>query len=146
MARIKMHIPKAKLPFYPPCEVKCRLQNGVSTVRDCSSFTVFREDISRIALTFLGFASIPLWDTMNPRNFPKETPKAHMDGFNFMLYYLSVLKVSLRLSRWSSSSLLFTSISSTYTSTFLPICLLNIWFTNLWYVAPAFFRPKGITL
>ena len=32
MARIKMHIPKAKLPFYPPCEVKCRLQNRVSTL------------------------------------------------------------------------------------------------------------------
>ena len=32
MARIKMHIPKAKLPFYPPCEVKCRLQNGVLTL------------------------------------------------------------------------------------------------------------------
>ena len=31
MARIKMHIPKAKLPFYPPYEVKYRLQNGVST-------------------------------------------------------------------------------------------------------------------
>ena len=31
MARIKMHIPKAQLPFYPPCEVKCRLQNWVST-------------------------------------------------------------------------------------------------------------------
>ena len=31
MARIKIHITKAKLPFYPPCEVKCRLQNGVST-------------------------------------------------------------------------------------------------------------------
>ena len=31
MARIKKHIPKAKLPFYSPCEVKCRLQNGVST-------------------------------------------------------------------------------------------------------------------
>ena len=30
MARIEMHISKAKLPFYPPCEVKCRLQNGVS--------------------------------------------------------------------------------------------------------------------
>ena len=26
-----MHIPKAKLLFYPPCEVKCRLQNGVLT-------------------------------------------------------------------------------------------------------------------
>ena len=32
MARIKMHIPKAKLPYYPPCEVKCRLQNGMSTI------------------------------------------------------------------------------------------------------------------
>ena len=32
MARIKMHIPKAKLPFYPPYEVKYRLQNGVSTL------------------------------------------------------------------------------------------------------------------
>ena len=31
MARIKKHIPKAKLPFYSPCEVKCRLQNGMST-------------------------------------------------------------------------------------------------------------------
>ena len=27
-----MHISKVKLPFYPPCEIKCRLQNGVSTV------------------------------------------------------------------------------------------------------------------
>ena len=26
-----MHISKVELPFYPPCEVKCGLQNGVST-------------------------------------------------------------------------------------------------------------------
>ena len=31
MTRIKMHISKVKLPFYPPCEVKCGLQNGVLT-------------------------------------------------------------------------------------------------------------------
>jgi len=31
VATIKMPIFKVKLPFYPPCEVKCRLQNGVST-------------------------------------------------------------------------------------------------------------------
>ena len=95
-------------------------------VRDCTSLTIFGEDISRIALTFSGFASIPLCDTMNPRNFPEETPNAHLDRFNFMLYYMSVLNVSLRLSKWSSFSLLLTSISSTYTSTFFPICLLNI--------------------
>ena len=32
MTRIKIHISNVKLPFYPPCEVKCRLQNRVSTV------------------------------------------------------------------------------------------------------------------
>ena len=31
MTRIKIHISKAKLPFYPPSEVKCKLQNEVST-------------------------------------------------------------------------------------------------------------------
>ena len=31
MARIKMHISKEILPFYPSSEVKYRLQNGVST-------------------------------------------------------------------------------------------------------------------
>ena len=31
MTRIKIHISNVKLPFYPPCEVKCRLQNRVST-------------------------------------------------------------------------------------------------------------------
>ena len=32
MTRIKIHISNVKLPFYPPCEVKYRLQNGVSTM------------------------------------------------------------------------------------------------------------------
>ena len=40
MARIKMHIPKAKLLFYPPCEVKCRLQNGVSTIASSRGRTI----------------------------------------------------------------------------------------------------------
>ena len=31
MTRIKIHISKMKLPFYPSCEVKCGLQNRVST-------------------------------------------------------------------------------------------------------------------
>ena len=32
MTRIKIHISNVKLPFYPLCEVKCRLQNRVSTI------------------------------------------------------------------------------------------------------------------
>ena len=47
MARIKMHIPKAKLPFYPPCEVKCRLQNGVSTATLGEDRSKLREDKER---------------------------------------------------------------------------------------------------
>ena len=34
MTRIKIHISNVKLPFYPPCEVKCMLQNRVSTKSD----------------------------------------------------------------------------------------------------------------
>ena len=122
------------------------LKAATLLVRDCTSLIVFREDISRIALTFLGFASIPLYVTMKLRNFPEETPKAHLDKFNFMLYGLNVLNISLRSFKWSSFSFLLTSMSPMYTSMFFPIYLLNIWFTNLWYVAHTFFKPKGMTL
>ena len=44
MAIIKMHIPKAKLPFYPPYEVKYRLQNGVST--ECPSLAELEKRMS----------------------------------------------------------------------------------------------------
>ena len=55
MARIKMHILKAKLPFYPPYEVKYRLQNGVSTVLlYCSQLLLF------ILSTMVGFIILPL--------------------------------------------------------------------------------------
>ena len=37
MTRIRMHISKAKLPFYPPSEVKCELQNEMSI--ECPSLT-----------------------------------------------------------------------------------------------------------
>ena len=44
MIRIKIHISNVKLPFYPPCEVKCRLQNRVST--ECPSLTELENQIS----------------------------------------------------------------------------------------------------
>ena len=76
------------------------LRAATLPVRDYTSLVVLGEHISRMALTFLGFASIPFCETINPRNFPEETPKAHLDGFNFMWYCLRVLNVSLRSSRW----------------------------------------------
>ena len=41
MAKIKMPISKVKLPFYPQCEVKCKLQNEVSTFVFCCLYWVF---------------------------------------------------------------------------------------------------------
>ena len=66
-----------------------------------------------IAWILSGFASIPFCETMNPRNFLDETPKAYLLGFSFILYHLSVSKVSYRLSRCFFSFELFTSILST---------------------------------
>ena len=42
------------------------------------------------AFILSGFASILLLLTMKPRNFPADTPKAHLVGFNFMLYSLRI--------------------------------------------------------
>ena len=41
--------------------------------------------MSRTDFILSGFASIPRLLTMKPKNFPAETPKAHLVGFNFML-------------------------------------------------------------
>ena len=41
------------------------------------------------ALILSGFASIPRLLTMKPKNFPAETSKAHLVGFNFILVDIS---------------------------------------------------------
>jgi len=60
-----------------------------------TSLIVLGDVMSSMAHTFSRFASIPLWDTMNLKNFPVATLKAHLLGFNFIWYYLSVANVSL---------------------------------------------------
>ena len=42
------------------------------------------------------FASIPWLLTMKHRNFPADTPKAHLAGFSFMLYFLRIWNASDR--------------------------------------------------
>ena len=48
----------------------------------------------RIAWILLGFALMPLYETIKSRNFPDATLKAHFLRFSFILYHLSVSKVS----------------------------------------------------
>ena len=49
-----------------------------------------------IALIWSGFTSIPLWVTMYPKNFPKPTPKEHLDAFRRSLCSLRISKMFVR--------------------------------------------------
>ena len=54
------------------------------------------DDMSSTTFILSGFASIPRLLTMKPRNFPADTPKAHLAGFSFMLYFLKIWNASDR--------------------------------------------------
>jgi hypothetical protein len=41
--------------------------------------------------------SIPQLETIYPNSFPEGTPKVHFIGFNFMLNFLQLSKVSVRV-------------------------------------------------
>ena len=60
----------------------------------CIAFTILGGSNSIMARTFSRLTSIPLWDTMKPKNFPAVTPNTHLHGFSFMLYDRRVLNVS----------------------------------------------------
>jgi hypothetical protein len=76
-------------------EREMNLFNAVShPVSCCSCFVVFGDYILRTARIFLGLASIPLLETIYPRNFPEDTPKVHFAGFDFIPYCFSVAKAS----------------------------------------------------
>ena len=62
------------------------LRAATRPVSDWTSLIFYGGFISNIAWILLELASIPLCETIKPRNFPDDTPKAHLLGFNFMLY------------------------------------------------------------
>ena len=107
------------------------LRSATHLVRLSTSLIFFGNSMFSSAWILSGFALIHLCETMKPRNFPDETPKAHIFGFNFTLYHLSMSKVSCRSSKCCVSFALLINMSSTYTSTFYPIYGRNIWLTSL---------------
>ena len=52
--------------------------------------------MSSTAVILSGFASIPRLLTIKPKNFPAETPKAHLARFNFILYFFRIWNASAR--------------------------------------------------
>ena len=97
------------------------LRAAMRLAKRCTSFVVQGGYMSKMAQTFSGFASIPRHETMNPRNLPEATPKAHLARLSFILYFRRVWNVSAKSETCSTAFWLFTSMSSMYTSTLRPI-------------------------
>src|SRR6187397_821112 len=53
-------------------------------------FSVLGGGMDMIALILVGSISIPLELMTYPKSFPEVTPKAHLEGFNLMLYFLNL--------------------------------------------------------
>ena len=60
------------------------------------SFLELGADDFKMAFSCMGFASIPLYVTMKPRDFPALTPKAHFKGFSFIPYSRRMSKACWR--------------------------------------------------
>ena len=52
----------------------------------CTSLTILGGSNSIMTRIFSGLTSIPLRDTIKPKNFLAVTSNAHLFGFSFMLY------------------------------------------------------------
>jgi len=94
-------------------------------MRHCTSLIMLGLRISIMALHFLGFASMSRYVSMKPRNFPRSTPKMHFSGLSLRLYYRNAentMDKSCACWWWLGD---LTTMSSTYTSTHLPIMWLK---------------------
>ena len=109
-------------------------------------FSLLGRGISNMALILDVLTSIPQSLTRKPSNFLVVTPKVHFCGFNLSLYSLILSKYFLKFMVWLPLSSDFTIISLTFTLSSLCIISCSKAVDILWYVAPAFLRPNGITV
>jgi hypothetical protein len=77
---------------------------AIHPVNFCTSWRLSGGFILVIADTFSRLRSIPCQDTLYPSNFPKGTPNVHFLGFNLILNFLRLSKVSARSEMSPSSS------------------------------------------
>ena len=89
MARIKMHISNVKLPFYPPCEVKCELQNRVSTTRLDEAKEVWPNELPSVLWAYRTTVRTPTGETPFKLTYGSEAvipAEIHMANHRVMKY------------------------------------------------------------
>ncbi len=95
--------------------------------------------------TFVGYGLDPCSLTTCPKKTISQTPTQHFLGFNFRLTNLGLSKTSLRFSKCSLQSLLWTLTSSTTILRNWSVHSLNIFAMVLENVLVLFFNMNGIT-
>lgn len=116
------------------------LRAAILPVKFCTSFIFLGGLMSSIVLIFSRFASIPLSETMKPRNLPYPMPKTQLAKLNFILYFRRAAKTSHKPSTWLLGSLLITSKSYTQTSILHLTRALNTLLTSLQYAVLSLFQ------
>jgi hypothetical protein len=80
------------------------LKEAMHPVNFYTSWRLSSGFILVIANTFSGLGSIPQWETTYPSTFLEGTLNVHFSGFNFILNFLRLSKVSARSEMSPSSS------------------------------------------
>jgi hypothetical protein len=94
------------------------LRVAMHVVSFCMSLRLSRGFIFMIVDIFSGLGSISRWETIYPSSFPEGTQNVHFLGFNFMLNFLRLSKVTARSEMRHSDSQVLTTTSSMSASTF----------------------------
>jgi hypothetical protein len=79
----------------PSREIKL-LRAAIYLINFCTSWILLGGTIFVIADTFSGLGLIPRWETIYLSNFLEGTLNMHFLGFNFVLNFLRLSKVSVR--------------------------------------------------
>jgi hypothetical protein len=96
------------------------LRAAIYLLNFCASWRLSSGSIFAIVGTFSGLGSIAHWETVYPSHLPEGTPNVHFSGFNFILNFLRLSKVSTKSEMSPSSSRVLTTTSSMYASVLCP--------------------------
>ena len=122
------------------------LRYAIFSCKLFNSWMFLGSTIFRITSIFAWSISISRWRIMKPKNFPKVTPNEHFKGIILSWYLLVDQTPSLSLSSGHTFPLISLLNHQHNIQYFLWRMLSKKFYIDLWYVSPAYFKLKGITL
>lgn len=104
-----------KRALHQSIEHKMSLLNAMIYLANfCTFFMFTRDDMLRIAFTWLGLPSIPLFKTRCPKKFPKVTLHEHLARLSSILNWSNIWKVFLQVWKMSMKFFWFKNVITKY--------------------------------